>query len=96
VLEVLPTAPDIIIVDVSQLFYHIVWLHHGSVSDLISSIEGRLGRYPDDAEKVIVFDKYQDISAKDNDTMRRAGEVVIDYDLSITSPLSSSLKRCHP
>lgn len=87
VLENCPTAPDIVIVDVSQLFYHTVWPFHGSVSDLISSIQGRLSRYPDAAEKIVVFDKYQDISAKDHERMRRAGEVVIDYELSITSPL---------
>ena len=87
VLEILPSAPDIVIVDVSQLFYRIVWPHHGSVSDLMSSIQGRLVRYTDGAEKIIVFDKYHDISAKDHERMRRAGEVVIDYELSITSPL---------
>ncbi len=39
------------------------------------------------AEKIIVFDKYKDISAKDHERMRRAGEMVIDYEFSITSPL---------
>ena len=73
--------------DVSQLFYHSVWPHGGNFSDLIASIQGRIGRYPHSAEKIIVFDKYKDISAKDHERMRRAGEVVIDYDLSITSPL---------
>ena len=76
VLEILPSAPDIVIVDVSQLFYCIVWPHHGSVSDLMSSIQGCLVRYTDGAEKIIVFDKYQDISAKDHERVRRAGEVV--------------------
>ncbi len=87
VLEVLPTPADIVIVDVSQLFYHIVWPHGGSPADLITSIQGRLGHYPDGTEKIIVFDKYQDVSAKDNERMRRAGEVILDYELSITSPL---------
>ena len=32
-LEVLPTSPDTIIVDVSQLFYHSVWPHGGNFSD---------------------------------------------------------------
>ena len=35
----------------------------------------------------MLSDKYQDISAKDHKRMRRAGEVVIDYDLSIASHL---------
>ena len=38
--EALPTAPDAVIVDVSQLFYHIVWPHGGIPSDLIASIKG--------------------------------------------------------
>ena len=86
-LEILPSAPDIVIVEVSQLFDRIVWPHHGSVSDLMSSIQGRLVRYTDGADKIIIFDKYQDISTKDHERMRRAGEVVIDYELSINSPL---------
>ena len=87
VLEVSPTAPDTIVVDVSQLFYHTVWPHGGNLSGLIASIKGQINRYPDVAEKIIVFDKYKDISAKDHERLRRAGEVVIDYELSITSPL---------
>ena len=42
----------------------------------MSSIHCRLVRYTDGAEKIIVFDKYQDISAKDHERVRRAGEVV--------------------
>lgn len=84
----MPTAADSVIVDVSQLFYHMVWPHGGSPSDLIASIQGNLNRYPDGIEKIVVFDKYQDVSAKDHEIMRRAGEVIIDYELSITSPLS--------
>lgn len=38
VAETLPAPADIVIVDVSQLFYHIVWPHGGSLSDLIASI----------------------------------------------------------
>ena len=85
--ETLPTIPDTIISDVSQLFYHIVWPHSGAPSDLISSIKARTSRYSDDADKIAVFDKYQGISAKDHERMRRTGEATIDYDLSITSSL---------
>lgn len=85
--ETLPTAPDTIILDVSQLFYHIVWPHGGAPSDLISSIKAFLSRYSDDADKIVVFDKYQGTSAKDHERMRRACEATIDYDLSITSSL---------
>ena len=87
VLEILPVPADIVIVDVSQLFYHIVWPHGGNPSDLIASIQGRLSHYPDGTEKVVVFDKYTDISAKDHERMRRAGEVFSNYDLSISSLL---------
>ena len=80
VLEILPVPADIVIVDVSQLFYHIVWSHGGSPSDLIS-------HYPDGTEKVVVFDKYKYISAKAHEIMRRAGEVFSNYDLSISSLL---------
>ena len=45
-----------------------------------------LSNYPD-ANKVVVFDKYQDVSAKDHERMRRASEVVIDYELSVASHL---------
>jgi hypothetical protein len=87
VFQNLPTPAEIVIVDVSQLFYRIVWPHGGSPSDLIASIHGRLSHYPDGTEKIIVFDKYEDISAKDHERIRQAGEVIIDYELSITSPL---------
>lgn len=85
--ETPPSTPDTIILDVSQLFYHIVWPQGGSPSDLISSIKARTSRYSDDADKIVVFDKYQGISAKDHERMRRTGEATIDYDLSITSSL---------
>ena len=82
-----PKSADTIIVDVSQLFYHIIWPHGGSPSELIASIEERLSKYPEATKKIVVFDKYHDISAKDHERMRRASEVVIDYDLSIASHL---------
>ena len=63
------------------------WPHGGGRSDVIESIRRRLSRYPHEADKIIVFDKYQDVSAKDHERMRRAVEVPIDYELSITSPL---------
>ena len=87
ILETRPTAPDAVIIDVSQLFYHIAWPHGGVPADLIASIKGRLSRYPNDSDKIVVFDKYQGVSAKDHERKRRAGEVVIDYELSITCSL---------
>ena len=64
-----------------------VWPHCGSASDLITSTQSRLKRHPDDTEKIIVFDKYLDVSAKDHERLRRAGESIIDYELSISSTL---------
>ena len=87
VLDVLPVTPETVVVDVSQLFYHTVWPHGGNLSNLIACIQSKISRYPDATEKIIVFDKYNDTSAKDHERMRRAGEVVVDYELSITSPL---------
>ncbi|KAK3879812.1 hypothetical protein Pcinc_007117 [Petrolisthes cinctipes] len=59
-----PTAADVIIVDVPHLFYH-----------------------PDGTEKIIVFDKCQNVSAKDHERLQRSSDFIIEYDLSITSPL---------
>ena len=42
--EILLTTPDTITLDVSQLIYHIVWLHGGSPSHLISSIKAGMSR----------------------------------------------------
>ena len=61
--ETLPSTPDTIIIDVSQLFYHIAWPHGGAPSDLFSSIKARLSQYSDNADKIVAFDKYQSISA---------------------------------
>ena len=76
-----------IIVDVPQLLYHIVWPHGGTCSDLVASIQGRLGHYPISTKKIVVFDKYHDVSTKDHEHMRSAGDTVIDYELSISNPL---------
>ena len=58
---VLPDSPDTLIVDVSQLFYHIVWPHGGQPLDLIASIQARLRQYPDNTEKIVVFEKHHDV-----------------------------------
>ncbi len=47
VLKVLPTPADIVIVEVSQMLYHIVWPHGDSPTDFITSIQGRLGHDKD-------------------------------------------------
>lgn len=87
VVDISPSHADTVIVDVSQLFYHMVWPYGGTPSDLISSIHDRLRIYRETTKTVVVFDKYQDTSAKDHERMRRANETVLDYDLSVTSIL---------
>lgn len=82
-----PPPPDVTIVDVSQLLYHIVWPFRGDVSVLVESIKTRLSSHP--GEKVLVFDKYHKVSAKDHERKRRAGLGSISYDLTINTPLPS-------
>ena len=45
--------------------------------------------YPAGAEKILVFDRYDDISAKDHERVRRGGEGSTDYNLTINSPVPS-------
>ena len=68
------------------------WPCGGSDYDLVASIPECFNKYTytDSTRKILGFDKYEGISAKDNERMWRASEVVIDYDLSI----ASHLNRC--
>ena len=46
--------------------------------------------YPPGTENILVFDRYDDISAKDHERIRRGGgEGSTDYNLTINSPLPS-------
>ena len=90
--ETLPATPDTIIIDDLQLFYHIAW-PHGGPPDLISSIKARLTQHSGNANKIVVFDKYQGIPAKDHERMRCAGEGTIDYKFSVTSFLPKKKKK---
>ena len=63
----------------------------GSPSDLAAPIKKRLNNYPTVTKKSLVFDKYEDIPVKYHERMRRASELVIDYDLSV----SSHIDRCN-
>ena len=68
-----------------QLFYRIIRPFVSSPSELIASNEEHLSNYPEASKMIVVFDKYQDISAKDHDMLRQASEAVLEYDLSIAS-----------
>ena len=65
--------------------------HGGSHYDIVASIEECFNNYTDATMKILGFDKYANISAKDNERMLRANEFVIDYDL----PIASHLDRCN-
>ena len=54
--------------------------------------------YPPGTGKILVFDKYDDISGKGHERIRRGGEGSTDYNLTINSPLPSQdaiLKNKH-
>ncbi len=82
-----PSDPDIVIVDVSQLLYRVVWPHGGDVSSLVDSIEHHLKKYQSTAECILVFDKYKGMSAKDHERARRRVEEQVDYHISLSSKL---------
>ena len=65
--------------------------HGGSQYGLVASLEECFYNYTDAARKIHGFNKYEDISAKDNERMWQASEIVIDYDLYI----ASHLDRCN-
>ena len=43
--------------------------------------------YPPGTDEILVFDRYDDISSKDHERIRRGGEGFTDYNLTINSPL---------
>ena len=78
-------VPELVIIDASQLLYHIVWPFRGHVSDIVESIKRRLSPVP--GEKILVFDKYHDLSAKDHERVRRAGIGSTKYNLTVNTQL---------
>ena len=64
-----------------------IWPHAEIPSDLVAPTKDRLSHYTDSTKKIVVFDKYLDISAKGCKGMRRRNEVIVDYDLSFASHL---------
>ena len=92
VVQVDPSTPDVVIVDMQHMLYHIVWPHAGDALMLFENAKQRLSNhhgYPPGTEKILVFDRYDDISAKDHERVRRGGEGSTDYNLTINSPLPS-------
>ena len=62
-------VPDTLLVDASQLLYHIVWPSSGTVCDLAESMKSRLVRHPG-AEIYVIFDQYEGVTAKDHERER--------------------------
>ena len=81
-----PHAPDIVIVDGQQPLYDIVWPCTGSASDLANSMKDRLGQYQP-TEMLVIFDRYDDRSAKDHERIRCAGEGSVNYNITTSSKL---------
>ena len=82
-----PCAPDVVLVDVGQLLYHVIWPVSETTGDLAASFGTLLAHYPPVSKKIILFDIYdQDApSAKDHERTRRgrANEVRLTPNTSI-------------
>ena len=75
-------------IDVSQLFFHIVWPCGSSITDLVGSVCELAAQYPKEAEKILMLDKHQDGSAKEHERQRRGKEETNEeYDLTINCDL---------
>ncbi len=70
------------------MLHHIVWPHGGDAPMLFENTNQRLSSYHGyPLVKILVFDRYDDIPAKDHERIRRGGEGSTDYNLTINSPL---------
>lgn len=83
-----PQCPEVIIIDTQQLLYHVVWPCGGSVEALAESLKVRLA-WCDATEKILVFDRYAEISAKDHERQCCAGVCSATFNLDLNSPLPS-------
>ena len=81
-----PPRPDVIIVDAQQLFYHVVWPSGGSMGMLAESLKARLALCAA-TEKILGFDRYTEISAKDHERQRLAGVGSTTFNPDLNSPL---------
>ena len=82
-------APDVVLVDASQLLYHVVWPVAGTSGDLALSFGVRLSSYRSEAKKLVLFDRYyeDEPTAKVHERMRRAGTGSKDFHLTPNTPL---------
>lgn len=77
---------EMVIIDAQQLLYHVVWPVGGDVKVLAASMKRRLDKYTN-PKKILVFDKYQKLSPKDRERIRRAGVGSTDYNLNFQTQL---------
>lgn len=79
-------APEVLLTDVSPLLYHVVWPVFGNASDVahIMKVRRESDKYGT-AEKFLIFDRYNEVSAKDQECHSRADEGAMEFNLSLTS-----------
>ena len=82
-----PRSPDIVIVDGLQLLYHVMWPCGGDTSVMVTSMKVILASLP--GEGVLVFDRYDHVSPKCHERMRRGGVGSMNYNVAINIPLPS-------
>ena len=80
-----PHRPGVVIVDAQQLLYHVIWPCGVTVAVLA---EARLS-FCAAEENIVVFYRYEEISAKDHEGQWRADIGSTTFNLTINSPLPS-------
>ena len=88
-----PSTPDVVTVDMQYIMlYHIVWPYGRDASVLFENTNQRLSGYHGylpGTEEILVFDRYDDISSKEHERIRRGDVGYTDYNLPINSSLPS-------
>ena len=86
-------APDVVLVDASQLLYHVVWPVAGTAGDLALSFGVRLSSYRPEAKKLVLFDRYyeDEPTAKVHERMRRAGTGSKDFQPNTPLPCREAI-----
>ena len=80
-----PSDPDILLIYGNRRLYHVVWPVPGTVENIAASIKARLGIL---SYKVyVMFDRYDGVSAKDHERLRRPGDRTRPYHLATNTPL---------
>ena len=86
-------APDVVLVDASQLLYHAVWPVAGTSGDLASSFGVRLSRYPPEAQNLVLFDRYYDDEPTAKDHESRGRIEGLPSDAQHTTPMQKAILK---